>query len=681
MKFFGLIILSFASVFFAKDINAQQCNKLGQTPSSALPVCGTGIYLQTNVPICSSANLYVPGCSGGNGANYENKNPFWYKFTCYQTGTFSFTLTPAILSDDYDWQLYDVTGLDPNAVFTNRDIIVTGNWSGTGGPTGTSSTGVDFIQCGSDPAVYRNPFAKLPTIIKDHNYILLISHFTDTQSGYSLTFIGGSAVTSIITDPLTPKMKAAKPVCDGIELRIKMNKRMKCKTLASDGSDFKVINSSGTVLNVISSISDDCGVGFDFDSASVFLNTALVPGNYTLKIKNGSDGSTISDNCDNFIPVGDSVNFTIIPILPTPMDSLTTPKCAPDSLVLVFEKGIKCNTIEPSGSDFFITGPYPVTITSASAVCNRGNSNKIILKLSAPLQVGGTFFVNLKTGTDGNTIFDECGLQTPLPDEVRFVIKDTVNANFNFLINYTCALNTVNYTYPTNSVTNWNWTFGTTGNSILQNPIIKYTNFEPTTASLIVSNGVCSDTASSAIVFDNYLNAGFEVTPVICPSNPANFNNTSVGNITTWQWTFGNGIISTNKNPLPQNYIPKPSADYNAIPELIITNNYGCNDTISQRIKVVYSCFIAVPTAFTPNGDGVNDFLYPLKAYKSTNLRFSIYDRFGKRIFLGTDWQQKWDGKYKGVQQNPGTYVWTLEYTNIETNKGIFEKGTTILIR
>jgi gliding motility-associated-like protein len=681
MKFFGLLFISFAVVFYAKNIRAQQCSALGQTPSSALPVCGTGIYLQTNVPICSSANLYVPGCSGSSGANYENKNPFWYKFTCYQTGTFSFTLTPAVLSDDYDWQLYDVTGLDPNAVFTNRDIIVTGNWSGTGGPTGTSSSGVDFIQCGSDPAVYKNPFAKLPTIIKDHNYILLISHYTDSQSGYSLTFIGGSAVTSIITDPLTPKMKAAKPVCDGKELRIKMNKRMKCKTLAADGSDFKVITSNGTVLNVISSISDDCSFGFDFDSASVFLNTALTPGNYTLKIKNGSDGSTISDNCDNFIPVGDSANFTIIPILPTPMDSLTTPKCAPDSLVLVFKKGIKCSTIEPNGSDFFITGPYPISIIGASAICNKGNSNKIILKLSAPLQVGGTFFVNLKTGTDGNTIFDECDLQTPLPDDVRFVIKDTVNADFNFTINYTCALNTVNYFYPTNSVTNWNWTFGTTANSILPNPIIKYTNFEPTTASLIVSNGVCSDTASKAIVFDNYLNAGFEVTPVICPSNPANFKNISVGNITDWQWTFGNGIISTDKNPLPQNYIPKPSTDYNAIPELIITNNYGCNDTASQRIKVVYSCFIAVPTAFTPNSDGINDFLYPLKAYKSTNLRFSIYDRFGKRIFLGTDWQQKWDGKYKGVQQNPGTYVWTLEYTNIETNKAIFEKGTTILIR
>ncbi len=681
MNFLVKISFCLIGIIFTNDTYAQQCTALGQTPSSALPVCGTGIYMQTSVPICSSASLYVPGCSGAGGANYENKNPFWYKFTCYQSGTFSFTLTPINLGDDYDWQLYDVTGLDPNAVFTNRDIIVTGNWSGTYGPTGTSVSGVNFIQCASNPADNKNSFAALPTIIKDHNYILLVSHFTDSQSGYSLTFIGGSAVTSIITDPLTPKISSANAICDGQEIRVKMNKRMKCKTLAADGSDFKIVSSTGVVLNAISSIADDCSVGFDFDSVAVFLNTALTPGNYTLKIQNGTDANTVSDNCDNFVPVGDSANFTVVPIFPTPMDSLTTPKCAPDSLVLVFKKGIKCSTIEPSGSDFFITGPYSVTIISANAVCTRGVSNKIVLKLSAPMLVGGNFKVNLQTGTDGNTIFDECGLQTPLPDDVAFVVKDTVNANFNFTINYTCKLNTVNYTYPSNSVTNWSWVFNSAPNSILQNPIITYTNFEPKTTTLIVTNGVCSATASKPIVFDNYLKANFEATPIICPLKPASFINTSVGNINTWQWLFGNGVVSTDKNPSPQTFTPNATSDYNAVPQLIITNNYGCNDTVSAKVKVVYSCFIAVPSAFTPNGDGVNDFLYPLKAYKSTNLRFSVYNRFGNRVFLGTDWQQKWDGKYKGEKQNAGTYVWTLEYTNTETNKAVFEKGTTILIR
>jgi gliding motility-associated-like protein len=95
----------------------------------------------------------------------------------------------------------------------------------------------------------------------------------------------------------------------------------------------------------------------------------------------------------------------------------------------------------------------------------------------------------------------------------------------------------------------------------------------------------------------------------------------------------------------------------------------------------VYSCFIAVPSAFTPNGDGKNDFLYPLKAYKSSSLSFGVYNRFGQRLFYTNDWQRKWDGKYKGLPQVPGTYVWVLEYLNLESNKQVYEKGTTILIR
>ena len=96
---------------------------------------------------------------------------------------------------------------------------------------------------------------------------------------------------------------------------------------------------------------------------------------------------------------------------------------------------------------------------------------------------------------------------------------------------------------------------------------------------------------------------------------------------------------------------------------------------------MVYSCFIAVPSAFTPNGDGLNDYLYPLKAYKSTNLTFSIYNRFGQRVFYSTNWLSKWDGRYKGLAQDPGTYVWMLDYDNSESGKHVFQKGTTILIR
>ena len=681
MKFLkSIILLIICSLIFVETF-AQACTTLGQTPSSALPVCGTATFTQNNVPICSTTSLFVPGCSGGaSSTNYENKNPFWYKFTCYASGTLSFAITPNTPSDDYDWQLYDVTGLNPDEVFTNRNIIVSGNWSATFGSTGASASGVNYIQCASSPAENKPTFAQSPNLVVGHDYILLVSHYTDSQSGYSLSFGGGSAN---ITDPLEPHLLRAAAPCDGSEIRIKLNKKMKCNSLAANGSDFVVVTPSSALLIPNSAVSFQCSGGFDLDSLAVFLSTTLPAGNYKLRAVNGSDGNSLKDNCDRTIPVGEEIPFTVFPLFPTPMDSLTKLKCAPQTLELIFRKKIKCNSIAADGSDFFITGTYPVVITSASGDCTTGESAKIILQLATPLQVAGNFLVNLKIGSDGNTLIDECGVQTPTPDDVAFVVKDTVNADFNYTINYACTKNTIYYTHNgANTVNNWQWIIQNQSINNLQNPTIVYQNFDSTTTTtLIVSNGVCKDTSSQKIVFDNYMNAQFETAPYICPNKPLAFKNTTIGNIANWNWTFGNGNTSGAKDPAEEYYINQPTTDYNVFPELITTNNYGCKDTAKTKVQILFSCFISVPTAFTPNGDGLNDYLSPIRKFNGTDLSFSVYNRFGQRVFYSTSWDQRWDGKFKGEQQLPGTYVWTLDYVNLETGKRLFEKGTTVLIR
>ncbi len=182
-------------------------------------------------------------------------------------------------------------------------------------------------------------------------------------------------------------------------------------------------------------------------------------------------------------------------------------------------------------------------------------------------------------------------------------------------------------------------------------------------------------------MFDNLLGAHFDVTPLVCPDSPARFTNNTVGRIINWQWNFGNGSSSSLKDPLPQKYNSSASADYSAFPQLIVKNDYGCYDTLQKPVRVVFTCFIAVPSAFTPNGDGLNDYLYPLKAYKAVNLKFNVYNRFGQKVFHSEDWTQKWDGKLDGISVTAGTYVWMLEYTDSISGKKVFQKGTTVLIR
>ena len=668
------IILLLLVSFLTQQTIAQVCTTLGQTPGTAFPVCGINTFSQVNVPICSSHILTVPGCNDG--TSYMDTNPFWYKFTCYQSGTFGFLVTPNNLGDDYDWQLYDVTGHSPDDVYTNPSLVVTGNWAGTYGATGAAAGGVGYIQCASDPAKNAPSFAQMPTLIAGHNYILLISHFTTSQSGYSLSFGGGTAN---ITDPTSPHLGTSRAACDGTTTTIKLNKRMKCNTLSTDGSEFTI---TPPLANVYAASGFGCSNGFDMDSVILHLDAPLPPGNYIITIKNGNDANTISDNCDRYIPVGENIPMVIYPVVPTPMDSMSKPGCATDELQLVFRKRIKCNSIAADGSDFVITGSTPVTITGATGVCTDTLSSVIKIKLATPILSKGTYQIKLVTGSDGNTIIDECGQQSLANSTLTFFTKDTVNADFTYAIHYGCQRDTINYFHDgRNEVNNWKWNFDNLRKSNLQNPAIFYATFGQKQTQLIVSNGTCSDTSAIVPIFlDNYFKAGFEASNFACPGDLAIFKDTSIGHIVSWNWDFGNGNSSILQSPPPQSY-PPPPVTITVIAKLTVTDNIGCTSVASQKIIVPNNCYIAVPGAFTPNGDGLNDYLYPLNAYKALNLLFRVYNRFGQLLFATSDWTHKWDGKYRGQGADAGAYVWVLQYNNSDTGKRVEQKGTTILIR
>lgn len=668
--FFYLFV--FTSVFAGKAYG-QTCTTLGQNPSTAFPVCGISEFHQVTVPFCGGRSVPAPPCPR---APFSDKNPFWYKFTCYTTGTLGFLINPNT-PEDYDWELFDVTGRNPDDVYNDPSLIVAFNWSAEYQPTGTSNTlGTSLREC-DGPGV--NTYSAMPTIVQGRNYILLVSHFSNTPNGYTLSFGGGTAS---ITDPNKPAMLAASAPCDGTLTTLKLNKAIKCNSLSADGSEFYLVPN---VANVVGATGVNCSNAFDMDSVNLTIDAPLPPGNYFIKIKNGGDGNTLVDNCDLTIPVGDSIPLTIYPLIPTAIDSLTQPGCAPASLELVFKKRMFCNSIEPGGSDFFITGPEPISIVSATGVdCdNEGLSRKIIVTFNKPLQVGGLYTIGLVTGSDGNTLLNECKMASVPGQTLSFPIADTVNADFTYTISYGCERDTIHYFYASrNGVNKWSWNFDNLRKSTLQNPVIGYASFGQKFTQLIVTNGVCRDTSPVVHIFlDNTLKAAFSSPEFVCPNEPAAFTDNSIGKQLTWSWDFDNGNSSTLQQPPSQLYPFNTRTDRTVFPQLIITDSYGCSDTAKNVIKVPNSCFIDVPNAFTPNGDGINDYLYPLAAYKAKDLLFRIYNRFGQLVFESRDWNYRWDGRFKGQGADPGTYVWTLHYTNTQTGKVIDRKGTSILIR
>ena len=112
-----------------------------------------------------------------------------------------------------------------------------------------------------------------------------------------------------------------------------------------------------------------------------------------------------------------------------------------------------------------------------------------------------------------------------------------------------------------------------------------------------------------------------------------------------------------------------------------VSNSIGCfsTDTIRVRLYKV-KADLYVPTAFTPNGDGLNDILKPLALGLKSIDAFMVYNRWGQLLFSTTDIGVGWDGTFGGAEQSPGTYVWYAKGTDYKNNK-LERKGTAVLIR
>jgi gliding motility-associated-like protein len=669
-------ILIYVLLFFLSRNSFSQtvCNGLGQNPQTAFPVCGTDTFKMASVPICG--DRLVPGpCTA---SQVTDKNPYWYKFTCFSAGTLGFLIKPNTFSDDYDWQLFDVTNRNPADIYTDSSLFVSCNWSGEPGNTGASAAGTLPSVCGSTGTGPALPlFSKMPSLLLGHNYLLLISHFSDSQSGYSLSFGGGSAN---ITDPVIPNLLKARAACDGSSVSVKLNKKMKCSSLAANGSDFSI---SPAIAPIISAVGIGCSTGFDMDSVVLTLGGIVPPGNYSIRIETGTDGNNLLDNCDRGFPIGQSLPVTVYPLTPTPMDSISKIGCAPVVLELVFKDPMFCNSVAADGSDFVITGTQPLSIVGATGVCSaNGLSQLVRVSLSAPIQRAGNFQIKLKNGTDGNTIINECGVPTIAGAMLQFITSDTVYADFNTKLRLGCLTDTIDYLHDgKNGVNSWNWSFDNNLSSTLKATSVVFSTYGQKRASLIVTNGTCHDTSSSTITLtSNKATASFESTAVVCPGDPALFTDKSTGSVTSWEWDFGNGNTSLLNIPPLQSY-PSSNSIKNIPVQLIVKNIAGCPDTAIKTIQVIGNCYIAVPKAFSPNNDGLNDFLYPTNAYKAKDLLFKVFNRFGQLVFETQNWNIKWDGTYKGYPQDPGTFVWILQYIHIDTGKRIELKGSTVLIR
>ena len=141
-----------------------------------------------------------------------------------------------------------------------------------------------------------------------------------------------------------------------------------------------------------------------------------------------------------------------------------------------------------------------------------------------------------------------------------------------------------------------------------------------------------------------------------------------------YQWSPSTGLDRTD--------VEKPVALYHSdqLYQLFTVTEQGCRKQSQILVKRYNGPDIYVPTAFTPNRDGLNDKFKILPVGIRSFDYLAVYDRWGKLIFHTTDYHQGWDGTLKGQLLPTGTFVFVAQAVDYR-GKRLFRKGTFTLLR
>ncbi|MBI4645578.1 MAG: gliding motility-associated C-terminal domain-containing protein [Bacteroidia bacterium] len=155
------------------------------------------------------------------------------------------------------------------------------------------------------------------------------------------------------------------------------------------------------------------------------------------------------------------------------------------------------------------------------------------------------------------------------------------------------------------------------------------------------------------------------------------FYNFSSENSVYYEWNFGDGVKAYSYNP---HHTYKNPGEFNV--SLTVFSENFCTDTAWAKIIVEEPVTLYVPTAFTPDNNGLNDIFMPKgSGIQSEGYTMYIYDRWGFVLFESSDINFGWDGRdKKGLLVKGGTYTWLIQYRDVE-NHDITKTGSVTVIR
>lgn len=190
----------------------------------------------------------------------------------------------------------------------------------------------------------------------------------------------------------------------------------------------------------------------------------------------------------------------------------------------------------------------------------------------------------------------------------------------------------------------------------------------------IIDSKNCSKIVPFTIGSPDKLNIVLTATPNDCEGldNGGAIMSQVTGGTEPYTYMWSNTAIAT----------PELKGVGNGVYTAIVRDANECTDSATAKVAYDNCCKIFIPDAFTPNGDGKNDKIKVMFKGDMQLKVFSIYNRFGQRVFSTNVNGDGWNGMFNGTIQDIGTYNYYVKaICGNAGNQEVEFKGTITLIK
>jgi len=361
-------------------------------------------------------------------------------------------------------------------------------------------------------------------------------------------------------------------------------------------------------------------------------------------------------------------------------------------------------TTNPATINYSTTQTYSVTVTDANGCTGTA---ELVLVSGPPLSVALSGINSMCSGTSTTlcaTALGGSGGITYLWEPGNFttpciVVSPTSTTTYTISVNDNCGTNIIqNKTLNINPLPAVNfatdvaqgcaplciqlsntttiggggiaqniWALGNGDTVQSYNPIYCYPkagNYNVTLT--VVSDSGCSATLTRTGMITVYSrpNAAFIYSPqalsIISPTVQFTDKSSDAYGLTYWTWSYGDGSTLNNNGENPSHTYQDTGTDRAS---MIVMNNHGCTDTATNCLVIDPEFNLYIPSAFSPNGNGVNDIFIPKGNYIK-NFEMYIFDRWGMKLFYSNNILNGWDGRLNGVMSQEDTYVYKIKVTD-----------------